>query len=332
MLVTGWSFPGLCSEKRLPSYGFSPWGASHSHKLWLQCWLWACSLPSPAPSRHLSVCVWLIVLSVYLLYLLFEWIFLFLIPPLICAHLAHWSPLSVLLTTEVQILFFIFQFLNNLLLKFFLTKCLVPLQSADISWGRGGIVVELELVCAGCFEAAVLCDLASTTVLSHCVWWLHGHSHEGARYAFTCPADEGSSKGCDQRPWEDHSDTEAVSGDKPVIADPTEPQIFIRSTWLVPIMQFPHVHYFQMDVRAWLDSVSGLNLDSSLEGFHPIITHGPKTTDSVLSATTDGSALPLFLQDQSTLGGTKELLEKVQVGDKSDFSLFPTRCFIPALV
>lgn len=76
--------------------------------------------------------------------------------------------------------------------------------------------------------------------------------------------------------------------------------------------------YFQMDVRAWLDSVSGLNLDSSLEGSNPIITHGPKTTDSVLSATTDGSALPLFLQDQSTLGGTKELLEKVQVGDKWD--------------
>lgn len=36
-LVSGWSFPGLCFEERLPSYGFSPWEASHSNKLWLQC-------------------------------------------------------------------------------------------------------------------------------------------------------------------------------------------------------------------------------------------------------------------------------------------------------
>lgn len=78
--------------------------------------------------------------------------------------------------------------------------------------------------------------------------------------------------------------------------------------------QFPHIFNFQIDVRAWLDSVSCLNLDSSLEVFNPIVTRGPKTTDSVLSANTDGSTLPLFLQDQGTLGGTKELLEKVQVG------------------
>lgn len=78
-------------------------------------------------------------------------------------------------------------------------------------------------------------------------------------------------------------------------------------------IQFPHILNFQIDVRAWLDSVSCLNLDSSLEVF-PIVTRGPKTTDSVLSANTDGSTLPLFLQDQGTLGGTKELLEKVQVG------------------
>lgn len=79
-------------------------------------------------------------------------------------------------------------------------------------------------------------------------------------------------------------------------------------------IQFPHIHFFQIGVRAWLDSVSCLNQDSSLEGFNPIVTRGPKTTDSVLSATTDGSTLPLFLQNQGTLGGTQELLEKVQVG------------------
>lgn len=65
--------------------------------------------------------------------------------------------------------------------------------------------------------------------------------------------------------------------------------------------------YFQIHLREWLESVSCLNLDSSLD-----VKRGPKNTDSVLSA--DGSTLPLFLQDQGTLGGTKELLEKVQVG------------------
>lgn len=48
--------------------------------------------------------------------------------------------------------------------------------------------------------------------------------------------------------------------------------------------------------------------------FDPAVTHAPQTTDSVFSAATDGATLPLFLQDQGTLGGTKELLEKVQVG------------------
>lgn len=73
--------------------------------------------------------------------------------------------------------------------------------------------------------------------------------------------------------------------------------------------------FFQINVKAWLESVSGLNLDSSLEMFNPTITCGPNTTDSVMTAATDGSILPLFLQDQGTLGGTKELLEKVQVGE-----------------
>ncbi|XP_056287984.1 ciliogenesis and planar polarity effector 1 isoform X2 [Pseudoliparis swirei] len=68
----------------------------------------------------------------------------------------------------------------------------------------------------------------------------------------------------------------------------------------------------QIHVRAWLESLSCLNLDSSL------ITRGHNTTDSVLSAATDGSSLPLFLQDQGTLGGTKELLEKVQTFFEDD--------------
>lgn len=68
-------------------------------------------------------------------------------------------------------------------------------------------------------------------------------------------------------------------------------------------------------MKGWLESVSGLNLDSSLEMFNPSVTCGPNTTDSVISGTPDGPTLPLFLQNQGTLGGTKELLEKVQVGE-----------------
>ncbi|XP_073334518.1 ciliogenesis and planar polarity effector 1 [Pagrus major] len=81
----------------------------------------------------------------------------------------------------------------------------------------------------------------------------------------------------------------------------------------------------QIHVRAWLESVSCLNLDSSHEVFDPIVTRGPQTTDSVFSAATDGSTVPLFLQDQGTLGGTKELLEKVQTffEDDSDFDGAP---------
>ncbi len=74
-----------------------------------------------------------------------------------------------------------------------------------------------------------------------------------------------------------------------------------------------HIHSFQIHVRAWLDSVSCLHHDSSVEMFSPSVTRGSRTTDSVLSAATDGTTLPLFLQDQGTFGGTKELLEKVQV-------------------
>ncbi|XP_032394686.1 ciliogenesis and planar polarity effector 1 isoform X3 [Etheostoma spectabile] len=68
----------------------------------------------------------------------------------------------------------------------------------------------------------------------------------------------------------------------------------------------------QIHVRAWLESLSCLSLDSSL------VTRGPNTVDSVISAATDGSTLPLFLQDQGTMGGTKELLEKVQTFFEDD--------------
>ncbi|KAM8743852.1 ciliogenesis and planar polarity effector 1 isoform 3-T4 [Acanthopagrus schlegelii] len=86
----------------------------------------------------------------------------------------------------------------------------------------------------------------------------------------------------------------------------------------------------QIHVRAWLESVSCLNLDSSHEVFDPAVTHGPQTTDSVFSTATDGATLPLFLQDQGTLGGTKELLEKVQTffEDDSDFDGAPAGSYL----
>ncbi|XP_041666961.1 ciliogenesis and planar polarity effector 1 isoform X2 [Cheilinus undulatus] len=76
----------------------------------------------------------------------------------------------------------------------------------------------------------------------------------------------------------------------------------------------------QIHVRAWLESVSSLNLKGNSEEFNPDLTHGPKA-DSVITAAVDGSTLPLFLQDQGTFGGTKELLEKMQTffEDDSDF-------------
>uniref|UniRef100_A0A3B4XUB5 Uncharacterized protein n=1 Tax=Seriola lalandi dorsalis TaxID=1841481 RepID=A0A3B4XUB5_SERLL len=61
-------------------------------------------------------------------------------------------------------------------------------------------------------------------------------------------------------------------------------------------------------------SVSCLNLDSSLEVLNATVTCGPNTSASVFSAATDRSTLPIFLQDKGTLAGTKELLEKMQVG------------------
>ncbi|XP_022617819.1 protein JBTS17 [Seriola dumerili] len=77
----------------------------------------------------------------------------------------------------------------------------------------------------------------------------------------------------------------------------------------------------QIHVRAWLESVSCLNLDSSLEVLNATVTCGPNTSDSVFSAATDRSTLPIFLQDKGTLAGTKELLEKVQTFFEDDSDL-----------
>ncbi|XP_060918031.1 ciliogenesis and planar polarity effector 1 [Labrus mixtus] len=77
----------------------------------------------------------------------------------------------------------------------------------------------------------------------------------------------------------------------------------------------------QIHVRAWLESVSCLNLDNNSEVLNPSFTLGPNTSESVISAATDGATLPLFLQDQGTLGGTKELFEKMQAFFEDDSDL-----------
>lgn len=66
-------------------------------------------------------------------------------------------------------------------------------------------------------------------------------------------------------------------------------------------------------MKAWLESMSCFNSDSSLEELSPSVTCRLKVSDSTISAATDQTRLPLFLQDQQTLGGTKELLESMQV-------------------
>ncbi|KAM4527651.1 ciliogenesis and planar polarity effector 1 isoform 2-T2 [Odontesthes bonariensis] len=81
----------------------------------------------------------------------------------------------------------------------------------------------------------------------------------------------------------------------------------------------------QIHVKAWLESASFLNLYSSLEEFNTTVTCGPNNTDSIISAGTEGSKLPVFLQDQCALGGTKELLESMQAffEDESDIDGLP---------
>ncbi|CAG5867458.1 unnamed protein product [Menidia menidia] len=66
----------------------------------------------------------------------------------------------------------------------------------------------------------------------------------------------------------------------------------------------------QVHMKTWLESVSCSNQDSNLEDFNTTVRFGLNYTDSIISAGTDGSKLPVFLQDQ--WGGTKELLESMQ--------------------
>ncbi|XP_072309627.1 ciliogenesis and planar polarity effector 1 [Eucyclogobius newberryi] len=64
----------------------------------------------------------------------------------------------------------------------------------------------------------------------------------------------------------------------------------------------------QNHVKLWLDSVSSLNMEKSLLELGP--TNRPKTTE--------GSTLPIFLQDQGTMGTPREILDTVQTFFEDD--------------
>ncbi|KAM9820132.1 LOW QUALITY PROTEIN: ciliogenesis and planar polarity effector 1 [Neosynchiropus ocellatus] len=65
-------------------------------------------------------------------------------------------------------------------------------------------------------------------------------------------------------------------------------------------------------ISMWKGLVSLLDMETTVKEFRQPVSCVPNTTGSIFSSTTDGSTLPVFLQDQGTFGGTKELLEKVQ--------------------
>ncbi|XP_017163381.1 uncharacterized protein C5orf42 homolog isoform X3 [Poecilia reticulata] len=77
----------------------------------------------------------------------------------------------------------------------------------------------------------------------------------------------------------------------------------------------------QGHVKVWLESVSWFNSDCSFEEVSAAATCQPKASDSTNSAATDPTRLPLFLQDQQMLGGTKELLENMQALFEEDSDL-----------
>ncbi|XP_014824963.1 PREDICTED: uncharacterized protein C5orf42 homolog isoform X3 [Poecilia mexicana] len=77
----------------------------------------------------------------------------------------------------------------------------------------------------------------------------------------------------------------------------------------------------QGHVKVWLESVSWFNSDGSLEEVSAAATCQPKASDSTNSAAADPTRLPLFLQDQQTLGGTKELLENMEALFEEDSDL-----------
>ncbi|KAM9841669.1 LOW QUALITY PROTEIN: ciliogenesis and planar polarity effector 1 [Aulostomus maculatus] len=74
----------------------------------------------------------------------------------------------------------------------------------------------------------------------------------------------------------------------------------------------------QTHVRTCLESVSPLNLYGNFEDIKSTVTCGPNTTGSIMSAATGESTLPIFLQDQGTFGGTKELLDRMQTFFEDD--------------
>ncbi|XP_028317922.1 ciliogenesis and planar polarity effector 1 isoform X2 [Gouania willdenowi] len=78
------------------------------------------------------------------------------------------------------------------------------------------------------------------------------------------------------------------------------------------------LHKSQNEVKEWLEWASCLNLDNTIEDLNSTLPSRPNTTDPVITTTTEGSDLPVFLQEQQSFGGTKELFESVQAFFEDD--------------
>ncbi|KAJ3604992.1 hypothetical protein NHX12_027043 [Muraenolepis orangiensis] len=85
----------------------------------------------------------------------------------------------------------------------------------------------------------------------------------------------------------------------------------------------------QLNVRAWLDSVCGLDSQEEEDRVDPRVSSGPDTLGSQTAS--PQSALPRFLQDQGTMGDTRELLHKAQAffEDDSDVDVLASRSQAP---
>ncbi|KAM6986487.1 ciliogenesis and planar polarity effector 1 [Aplochiton taeniatus] len=81
------------------------------------------------------------------------------------------------------------------------------------------------------------------------------------------------------------------------------------------------LEHSQTGARAWLESVSNLRVTSSLLEQKPRNTGTSRPTPSASAPDTATSTLPLFLQDQGTMGDTGELLRRVQAMFDEDSDL-----------
>lgn len=137
------------------------------------------------------------------------------------------------------------------LLMFIIVSVFPFLQATAVTWEKGGVPVQLQPVSARCLQAAVFCDLASTAVISHCVWWLHGHSYEGTGETFCCPPAERSFKKHDTRSWKDQYNTGEITGCKSDI-------LLRHQQWCFPTACMGNLNLHIFIILGWCEGLAGL--------------------------------------------------------------------------